>query len=164
MQTINVVVVPSPFKETIAETAAVPISTLTGSPFAKVIKNFVMGSNRPAFSIMEKNKIANNSIIAVVEVLVSPFTVQSPIMLIWSQRLTSATAISFASATRSRYTPADEPTSVKASGTSTSAVKGCIFFVMTKTRNTIIMVHAKMVRNISISSSKIGRAFALRLC
>ena len=82
VQQIRVVVVPSPFRETQAATAAVAIRTLTGSPLANLIMNLVTGSNRPAFSMMAKYMMANSSMMPVLAVLVEPATVHSPMMAI----------------------------------------------------------------------------------
>ena len=141
MQQISVVVVPSPFRETHAATMAVAMRTFMGSPLAKMIIFLVMGSNMPASSMIEKYRMANRSMMPVLDVVLMPLLTHPP-----SAAMALRVPPSPSSNPLAGTTPAIRATIAKTSGTMTSAVSGDSFLVMMMYMNTAIMTHARMVR------------------
>ena len=134
-QHTSVVVVPSPFMEMAAATTEVAMRTFIGSPFANSIIFLVMGSNRPASSMIEKYRMANRSRMPVFAVVPRPFMTQSP-RSVHCEML--PVAISMMSA--------------KTSGIEQRATSGDSFLVMTTNMKTAIMSHPSMVITIIFPS------------
>ena len=131
VQTTMVVVV-SPSSVTMLATMMVATHTFIGSPLASLMKKMQSGSNRPALSMMPKNRMAKRistspDITPILTLWVVGFWLKNNPFLIQSKISSGSLPV------------IRQATSPKTMGTRISAVKTLSFFLVSRTRKTTIM-------------------------